>query len=64
MTFPYPVSSLDSADQVEALPHIHVTIERTRVGELVPGGCYAQDGLQVARPAEDAALGRQGVSTQ
>lgn len=64
MTSPHPVSSLDSADQVEPLPHVHVAVERTRVGELVPGGCHAQDGLQVACSAEDTALGCQRVSTQ
>lgn len=64
MTSAHPMSSLDSADQVEALPHVHVAVERTRVGELVPGRRHTKDGLQVARPAKDAALGCQGVSTQ
>ena len=60
----YPVCSLDSARQVEALPHVHISIQRTREGELLLGRGQTQDGLQVSRLPEHPPLGRQSVPTQ
>ena len=62
--YKYPVSSLDGARQVEALPHVHVSVQRSGEGELVLGRGQTQDGLQVSGLPKHPPLGRQSVPTQ
>lgn len=61
---PHPVSSLNSSDQVESPPHVDVAVERSGVGDVIFRRRHTQDGLQVARLAEDPPLRRQSVPTE
>lgn len=55
---------LDRPDQGDPSPHVHVSVQSSRVGHLVFGGRDTQDGLKVSRLPEDASLWGQRVPTQ
>lgn len=56
--------SLDRPDQSDSSPHVHVSVQCTRVRHLVFGGGDAQDGLQVTRLPKDPSLRSQSIPTQ
>lgn len=58
------VGRLDRPDQGDASPHVDVSVQSSRVGQLVLGGRDTQDGLKVSRLPEDASLWGQRVPTQ
>ena len=60
----YPVCSLDCTQQIDALPHVDVSVQGTRVRDLVLGAGKAEDGLEVSRFAKDPSFGGQSVATQ
>ena len=62
--YSYPVSSLDGARQVEALPDVHVSVQRPGECQLFLGRGQTQDGLQVPRLTEHPPLRSQSVPTQ
>lgn len=64
MLYKYPVCSLHSPDQRGSSPHVNVSVQSSRVRQLVFGRRDTQDGLQVARLPKNPSLGGQSVSTQ
>lgn len=62
--FSYPVCGLDSPGQSDSSPHVHISVQSSRVRQLVFGCRNTQDGLQVARLPKHPSLRSQSVPTE
>lgn len=56
--------SLYSPDQTDSSPHVDITVQSSRVRQLVFGCRDTQDGLQVTRLPKDPSLWSQSVPAQ
>lgn len=59
----HPMSSLHCPHQVDPFPHVDVTIQGTRVCDLVLGARKAEDGLEIPRFAKNATFGCESITT-
>lgn len=58
------MGSLYCPDEVDSLPHINISVQRTRIRHLVPRTGQAQDSLEITSLAKDTTFWCQGIATQ
>lgn len=56
------MSSLHCPHQVDPFPHVDVTIQGTRICDLVLGARKAEDGLEIPRFAKNATFGCESIT--